>query len=182
MTSAPRRWEPYAKPTGCAVLEQRRAYFRRPLQYASCAVKMTLEDIKVFGARRSTCLQVGMEKDQLLTLAETFDESINSQRSFSIEDRESWLKGLSEFAEIIMEAAEVLNKRDAALDRISELAASSYEQLAAQDKVAGAGRVLRSIMDIAAAAKLCDDANQRPKQTVSVPDEVPGTRSLCVSA
>jgi hypothetical protein len=94
-----------------------------------------------------------MERDQLRTLAETFDESINSQRSFSIEHRESWLKGLSEFAEIIMEAAEDLNQRDVALDRISELAASSYEQLAAQDKVAGAGRVLRSIMDIAAAAK-----------------------------
>jgi hypothetical protein len=139
------------------------------LQYASCAVKMTLEDIDV------------MERDQLRTLAETFDESINSQRSFSIEDRESWLKGLSEFAAIIMEAAEALNKRDAALDRISELAASSYEQLAAQDNVAGAGRALRSIMDIAAAAKAGDDANQRPEQTVNVPDEVPGKPSLCVS-
>ena len=116
-----------------------------------------------------------MERDQLKTLAKTFDESIDSQRSFSIEDRESWLKGLSEFAEIIMEAAEALNKRDAALDRISALAASSYEQLAPHDKLAVAGRVLRSIMDIAAAAKAGDDANQRPA-------EVPDTPSLFVSA
>ena len=125
-----------------------------------------------------------MEKDQLRTLAETFDESINSQRSFSIEDRESWLKGLSEFADIIMEAAEALNKRDAALDRISELAASSYEQLAPHDKFAGAGGVLRSIMDIATAAKVGDDANQTPEQTstVSAPAEVPDTPSFCVSA
>ena len=116
-----------------------------------------------------------MKRDELRTLAKTFDESIDSQQSFSIEDRESWLKGLSEFAEIIMEAAEALNKRDAALDRISELAAASYEQLPPQEKFMGAGPVLRSIIDIAAAAKAGDDANQKP-------EEVPDTPSLCVSA
>jgi len=107
-----------------------------------------------------------MERDQLRTLAETFHDSIDSQRSFSIEQRESWLKGMSEFAQIIMEAAESLNKRDAALDRISELANTSYQQLAPQDKLMGAGAVLRSIMDIAAAAKA----------------EIPETPALRVSA
>jgi hypothetical protein len=116
-----------------------------------------------------------MEKDQLRALAETFDESLNSQQSFSIEQRESWLKGMSEFAQIIMEAAEALNKRDAALDRISELAATSYEQLAPQEKFVGAARVLRSIIDIAAAAKAGDEP-------VSAPPEVPDTPSLRVSA
>ena len=107
-----------------------------------------------------------MERDQLRTLAETFHESISSQQSFSIEQRESWLKGMSEFAQIIMEAAEALNKRDAALDRIAELAATSYHQLAPQDKLMGAGSILRSIMDIAAAAKA----------------EIPQTPSVRVSA
>lgn len=126
-----------------------------------------------------------MERDQLRTLAETFGESVDGQRSFSIEDRESWLNGLSEFAEIVTEAAEALNKRDAALDRISELAATSYEQLAPQDKFAGAGRVLRSILDIAAAAKVPDQANHREPDntnTVSVATEVPDTPALCLSA
>lgn len=119
--------------------------------------------------------QDGMERDQLRTLAKTFDESITSQGSFSIEQRESWLKGMSEFAQIIMEAAEALNKRDAALDKISELAAASYEQLPPQDKFMGVGPVLRSIMDIAAAAKAADGANQKPV-------EVADTPSLCVNA
>jgi hypothetical protein len=126
-----------------------------------------------------------MERDQLRALAKTFDESIDSQRSFSIEQRESWLKGMSEFAQIIMEAADALNKRDAALDRISELAAAGYEQLAPHDKLVGAGRVLRSIIDIAAAAKAGDDANQQSREqagTVSAPEEVPDTPSLCLSA
>jgi hypothetical protein len=124
-----------------------------------------------------------MERDQLRTLAKTFGDSIDSQRSFSVEDRESWLKGLSEFAEIIMEAAEALNKRDAALERIAELAATSYEQLPPQDKFTGAGRILRSIMDIAAAAKN-DAANQKPEQTstVTAPDEVPDPPPIRVSA
>ena len=113
-----------------------------------------------------------MEKDQLQALAEMFHESINSQRSFSVEDRQSWLKGLSEFAEIIMEAAEALNKRDAALDRISQLAASNYEQLAPNDKLMGLGRVLRSIVDIAAAAKAGN---------VSAPEDVRDTPLLCVN-
>jgi len=107
-----------------------------------------------------------MQNDQLRTLAKTFGESIASQRSFSIEDRESWLNGLSEFAQIIMEAAEALNNRDAALTRISELAATSYEQLTPQDKFTGAGRVLRSIMDIAAAAK-ADTPATTPSPQVS---------------
>jgi hypothetical protein len=116
-----------------------------------------------------------MEKDHLRTLAETFDESLNSQRSFSIEQRESWLKGMSEFAQIIMEAAEALNKRDAALDRISELAAVCYEQLAPQEKFIGAGGILRSIMDIAAAAKADDNPVSAPAEVLDIP-------SLSVSA
>jgi hypothetical protein len=94
-----------------------------------------------------------MERDQLQALAEMFYESIDGQRSFSLEDRECWLKGLSEFAKIVIEAAEALGQRDMALDKISELAATGYEQLAPQDKFVGAGRVLRSILDVVAAAK-----------------------------
>ena len=94
-----------------------------------------------------------METDQLRVLAVMFYESIESQHSFSPEDRECWLKGLSEFAGIVVEAVEALDQRETALDKISELAATGYEQLTPQDKFMGAGRVLRSILDLAAAAK-----------------------------
>jgi hypothetical protein len=94
-----------------------------------------------------------METDQLRALAVMFSESIEYQHSFSPEDRECWLKGLSEFAGIVIEAAEALGQRDAALDRISELAETSYEELSLQGKLAVSGRALRSILEAAAAAR-----------------------------
>jgi len=97
-----------------------------------------------------------MEPGDLQALAETFYENVANvdlQRSPSLDEREFWVAHLSQFATIVADAVRAGDDRDVALRKISELATTTYEQLAPHDKLMGAGRALRSILDVAAAAK-----------------------------